>query len=65
MSTIISNSSSFNSKVPSVFSKDVQQVNYALLWAYVSLLEKEQKEGETSHGLEIFIKKLLKVLTYT
>jgi len=56
--------SSSNSKIPSKFiSKDVQQVDYAPLSVYVSLLDKWTEGGGTRDGLVIFVKKLFKVLT--
>jgi len=63
MSTPLSNSSRSNLKIPSNFiSKDVQQVDYAPLWTYVTLLDKRAEGGGTRDGLAIFVKKLLKVL---
>jgi len=63
MSTPLQNSSSSNSKISSNFiSKNVQQVDYVPLWAYVTLLNKGVEGGGTRDGLAIFVKKLLKVL---
>jgi len=59
MSTPLPNSSSSN-----FISKDVQQVDYAPLWAYVTLLDKGAEGEGTIDRLAIFVKKLLKVLIH-
>jgi len=59
----MSKSSSFNSKISSNFiSKDVQQVDYAPLWAYVTLLDKRVEGGGIRDELAIFVNFFLKVL---